>query len=172
MRIVRTENRKRSHHGEAVILFSVGGTTFAIAAGAVEEIRDLSGLEPLHVGYLHGKFSKFKYTLRHEGRTCFVLDAATHFHMLPTRPGRLLLLRDTPAGVLVDGIDRMTEITRLHALPRAFVGEERNWYRGLAVLQEEVVPVVKPESFLTRAESTVLNAGAGKVRLAKGAAAV
>ncbi len=172
MRIVRAENRKRSHRGEAVILFSVGGTTFAIAAAAVDEIRDLSALEPLRIGYLHGKFNKFRYTLQREGRTCFVLDAATHFHMLPTRPGRLLVMRDIPAGVLVDGIDRMTEISSLHALPRAFTGEERNWYRGLAILKDDVVPVVNPESFLTKAESTVLNAAVGKVTLAKGAAAV
>ena len=172
MRIVRAENRKRLHRGEAVILFSVGGTTFAIAAAAVDEIRDLSGLEPLRVGYLNAKFNKFKYTLLREGRTCFVLDAATHFHLLPTRPSRLLLLRHLPAGVLVDGIDRMTEISALHALPRAFTGEERDWYRGLAVLKDNVVPVVKPEAFLTKAESTVLNAAVGKVSLAKGAAAV
>ncbi len=172
MRIVRAESRKRSHRGEAVILFSVGGTTFAIAAAAVDEIRDLSGLEPLHVGYLHTKFSKFKYTVQREGRQCFVLDAATHFHMLPTKPARLLLLRSIPAGVLVDNIDRMTEISSLHALPRAFTGEERKWYRGLVVLKDQVVPVVHPEAFLTKAESTVLNAAANKVNLAKGAAAV
>jgi chemotaxis signal transduction protein len=172
VRIVKAESRKRSHRGEAVILFSVGGTTFAIAAAAVDEIRDLSGMEPLHIGYLHGKFSKFKHTIQREGRTCFVLDAATHFHMLPTKAARLLVLRHMPAGVLVDSIDRMTEISSLHALPRAFTGEERNWYRGLVILKDAVIPLVNPEAFLTKAESTVLTAAVGKVSLAKGAAAV
>jgi hypothetical protein len=42
---VRTSRKVVEH--EDVILFSVGGTTFAIRAGAVDEIRNLDGLSPL-----------------------------------------------------------------------------------------------------------------------------
>ncbi len=171
MRIVRAEAKKRAHHGEAVILFAVGGTTFAIAAARVAEIRDTSGLEPLHTGYLHAKFSKFKYKLQRESRTYFVVDGATHFHMLPTRSTRMLVLRDSAAAVLVDAIDRMTEISTLHALPRAFTGDERTWYRGLAILKDDIVPVVNADAFLGKAEATVLAAAVGKVSVAKGVAA-
>ena len=171
MRIVRREARKRAHRGESVILFSVAGTTFAISAAAVEEIRGVSGLEPLRSGYLHPKFAKFKFRLERDGRTYFVLDANAHFHILPTCHDRLLVLRDRPAAVLVDAIERITEITTLHALPHAFEGDERTWYRGLAVLKDTVVPVVEPDAFLTKAECTVLRAATGKVSLARGAAA-
>ncbi len=158
MRIVKAESRKRAHRGESVILFSVAGTTFAIAASAVEEIRSVSGLQPFSAGYLPAKFSKFKYRLERSGRTYFVVDANTHFQILPTNHDRLLVLRDRPVAVLVDAIDRMTEIAAIHPLPKAFAGEERDWYRGLAVLKEDVVPVVEAAAFLSKAESTVLKA--------------
>jgi chemotaxis signal transduction protein len=153
-----------------MILFSVAGTTFAITASAVDEIRSVTGLKPLQAGYLHGKFSKFKYRLERDGRTYFVVDANTHFRILPTNHDRLLVLRDRPAAVLVDAIDRMTEVAAVHPLPKSFTGEEREWYRGLALLQEEVVPVVDAAAFLTKAESTVLKAALQK-QPAKGAVA-
>lgn len=171
MRIVRAETRKRVHHGEAVILFAVAGTTFAISAAAVDEIRNTSGLQPLRVGQLGPKFSKFKYTLQRDGRTYFVVDGNIHFHALPTRHSRLLVLRASPTAILVDAIDRMTEIASLHALPRAFTGDEREWYRGLAVLKDSVVPVVNADAFLTRAESTVLTAAVDRMDAGKGAVA-
>ncbi|HVP43253.1 MAG TPA: chemotaxis protein CheW [Terriglobales bacterium] len=170
MRIVRAETRKRVHHGEPMILFAVGGTTFAIAAAEVDEIRDLSGLEPLHPAHLGPKFAKFKHTLQRDGRTYFVVDANTHFRVLPTRHTRLLVLRGAPAAVLVDAIDRMTEIASLRPLPKAFAGEERDWYRGLALLKEDVVPVVAPGAFLSKAEGIVLKAALEK-QAAKGAVA-
>ncbi len=153
-----------------MILFSVAGTTFAIAASAVEEIRSVTGLQPLPAGYLQPKFSKFKYRLERDGRTYFVVDANTHFRILPTNHDRLLVLRDRPAAVLVDAIDRMTEIAAVHPLPKSFTGDEREWYRGLAVLKEDVVPVVEAGAFLTKAESTVLKAALEKPA-AKGAVA-
>ncbi len=170
MRILRAETRKRAHHGEPVILFAVGGTTFAISAADVDEIRDASGLAPLHVAQLGPKFAKFKHTLQREGRICFVVDANTHFRVLPTRHTRVLVLRSVPAALLVDAIDRMTEIGALRPLPKAFTGDERDWYRGLAVIKEDVVPVVCAGAFLTKAEATVLRAAVEKP-VAKGAVA-
>ncbi len=170
MTIVRANRRKRTHRSEPVVLFSSGGMTFAIAAAAVEEIRGTSGLEPLRTSFLHAKFSKFKYTLEREGRTYFVVDVNTHFNLGPSRHTRLLILRDWPGAIMVDAIDRMTEVSSLHALPRAFTGDERTWYRGLAILGDDVIPVVNSDTFLTKAECTVLRAAVGKVSLAKGAA--
>ena len=52
----------------------------------------------------------------------------------------------------MDRIDRMADISAVHALPLAFTGEERRWYRGLAYLDDSVVPVVEPTGFLTPEE--------------------
>jgi hypothetical protein len=75
--------------------------------------------------------------------------------------------------VLVDHTDRIIEIASLHALPRSFQGEERQWYRGLAMIDGRVVPVVEPSAFMARSEFTVLQAalsGVEAAEKAKGAA--
>jgi len=76
----------------------------------------------------------------------------------------VLILRNAPTAVLVDSTDRILEISALHALPRAFVHEERGWYRGLAVMGGDVVPVVNHNAFLDKAELEVLRAGLERVR--------
>ena len=48
-------------------------------------------------------------------------------------------------------------MTRLQALPAAFCHEERVWYRGLTVLDQNVLPVVSPEGFLTSDELFLLD---------------
>jgi len=67
-------------------------------------------------------------------------------------------LQHAPAAVLVDAIDRMQDIHSIHELPSAFCGEERGWYRGLAVIKGRVLPVVRPEALLSKAEATLLRA--------------
>jgi chemotaxis signal transduction protein len=67
-------------------------------------------------------------------------------------------LRGSAAAVLVDHTDRIIEIGAVHALPRAFQGEERQWYRGLAMIDERVVPVVDPAAFMSKSEHAVLQA--------------
>ena len=136
---------------EDVILFTVGAFKFAIAASAVSEIRNVEGLQKFGSGA-----GKVEFTLERNGVTYFVVDAARHLHLEPQKPTRLLILRHSPAAVLVDSTDRMTEISVLHALPLAFHGEERRWYRGLAVLNGEVVPVVNHDAFLSKSETVVL----------------
>jgi len=59
--------------------------------------------------------------------------------------------------LLIDGIEKMTTMTYLQALPQAFCHEERNWYRGLTALDQTVVPVVRPEGFLSVEELTLLD---------------
>ena len=52
----------------------------------------------------------------------------------------------------VDRIERMSDISAVYPLPRAFTGAERRWYRGLAYLDDHVLPVVAPTGFLTAEE--------------------
>lgn len=159
MRISQPQHRSRAaSRTETVILFSVGGSTFAIAANAVDEIRDLAGLQEFHLGMPYHKLSKVKATLERQGKRYFAVDAAAHFRLPHAQPTRLLVLRHLPVAVIVDGIDRMQDIHTVHALHEAFLGEERRWYRGLTLLKGKVVPVVYPQAFLTKAETTLLNA--------------
>jgi hypothetical protein len=45
----------------------------------------------------------------------------------------------------------------VYALPRAFIGDERRWYRGLAYVEDHVIPVIEPTGFLTREEFQALD---------------
>ncbi len=157
MKIVR-ERRKHSHrHGEAAILFDAGGYTFAIAATDVDEIRDVHMLVPVSHMTERSSVAKIKYTLERNSRIYYVVDSCTHFRLAPSNPTRLLILRTQPVAVLVDSIDRMTQIDRLLALPHAFQADERRWYRGLALLEGKVVPVVNAAAFLTAADQVIAN---------------
>jgi chemotaxis signal transduction protein len=149
---------------EDVIVFAVSGFKLAIAAGAVKEIRGMEGLHPFTLGGISGQIAKLKHTLERNGATYFVVDAAQHFQLPPSHPSRVLVLRNMPTGVLVDSTDRIMEISALHALPPAFTYEERGWYRGLAVVNGQVVPVVNHGAFLNRAELETLRAGLERVR--------
>ncbi len=155
--------KKPVHRREAVILFGVGDFTFAIAAAVVDEIRNTDGLQPIGVAG-DMRVPKVKYRLKRDGRTFYVVDAGQYFRMLPAQATRLLLLRDSHVAVLVSHVDRMTEIGNVLALPHAFRGEERAWYRGLTVLDASgdmpvVVPVVRPEGFLSGDELKLVEAG-------------
>lgn len=150
---------------ENVILFTVSGFRFAIAASAVSEIRSMAGLEQFSMEDAgadarngHKAVAKVDYTLQRNGVTVFVVNAARHFHLPSAKPSRVLVLRHTAAALLVDSTDRMMEISVLHSLPMAFGGEERGWYRGLAILNGEILPVVNPSAFLSRGEVAVLRA--------------
>lgn len=164
MRESRERPRARQGAREDVIMFTVGGFTFAIAAGAIKEIRGTEGLRAFTLTGLAARVDKLKYTLERDGATYFVVDAARHFHLSTSAGTRVLILRDSTTAVLVDSTDRMMEISALHALPRAFTHDERSWYRGLAVVNDEVVPVVNPSSFLTQGEQEVLRAGLDRQR--------
>ena len=67
-------------------------------------------------------------------------------------------MRDSDVALSVDAIDRMAEVTVLHPLPHAFRGEERNWYRGLVLIGEDVVPVLNPAALLSKPELAALRA--------------
>lgn len=171
MRIVHSERKYPARHGEAVILFNIATTKFAIAANSVDEIRNMDGVRALPPGFAYSRYPKVKHIFDREQKMYFVVDANLHFKILPSRGTRLLVLRRSNVAVQVDNIDRMAEITTLHALPRAFEGDERHWYRGLALIGEDVVPVVSPDAFLGKAEIAVLQACAAQLSAAAEATA-
>ena len=138
-------NRRASR--ETAVLFSVGDACFAIAANAVEEIRGLEGLVPL--GDKRGRVRSMTHTLERCSKQHIVIDAALHFGMPSAKPERLLVLRASLVAVLVGCVDRMQEIAVVYSLPRAFRGQERQWYGGLVLLHDAIVPLVNPESFLS-----------------------
>src|SRR5438270_8464008 len=107
MRISQAPPRQKSRvrPGETVILFLVGGFTFAIGANAVDEIREFDGLTKFSFGTSRQEFAKVKHSFERQGQNCFVVDAAAHFRMSSSEPARLLVLRHAPAAVAVDGID-------------------------------------------------------------------
>ncbi len=147
-----------------MILFTVAGFKFAIAANAVSEIRGLEGLKPFSLGDGYARLAKIEFTLDRNGVSYFVVDGARHFDLPASKPARVMMLRHAPVGVMVDSTDRMTQISVLHALPLAFCGEERNWYRGLALVNGEVLPVVNHMAFVSKAESLVLRDMTERIR--------
>lgn len=175
MKLTRATTKKRAAQTEDVILFMVGARRFAIAANAVDEIRNLDDLSPLPAALKHPRLAKVKFTLvrgkKDPDKVFFVVDAAAHFDIEKAQPERVLVLRNSCAAIQVGNIDRMTQISTVVALPLAFSGEERTWYRGLALLNEQVIPLVAPEAFLNKGEQAVMQASWRGHAAAKGATA-
>jgi chemotaxis signal transduction protein len=160
--------KKPARHSEAMILFGVGDVTLAIAANAVEEIRNADSLRPL----VQQKVAKVRYLIERAGKTYYVVDAGCQFRMLPMPATRVLILRRGNVALLVQRIDLMKEVSAIYALPSAFHGEERQWYRGLAAIPGvgeavDVIPVVNPDTLLSAEEIELL----GSLPPAKGVSA-
>jgi len=170
MSLARPSRVRTVKRGEAIILFAVASYMFAISAAAVDEIRDATSLKPFKPSP-RLRIPTIRHTLTREGRTSFVVDANLHFHLLPSPVTRVVILRNVPIAIAVEQTHRMTEVSSLIALPHAFTGEERNWYRGLALIGEDVVPVVNPKAFLDEAQLERLQAEYATVFAAKGATA-
>ncbi|HYL67721.1 MAG TPA: chemotaxis protein CheW [Candidatus Limnocylindria bacterium] len=148
---------KRTRRSEPVILFSVAHQTFAISADSVQEIRSTDSMAGAANEIEQPLLAKVRHTIERAHRKYFVVNACTHFNLPITRPTLVLILRQLRVAVLVDKIERMAEINAVHALPRAFIGEERRWYRGLAYVEDHVIPVIEPAGFLTRKEFLALD---------------
>ena len=167
MSLLTTPERERdvkfrhSRRPEAVVLFRVANQMFAIAADAVQEIRSTDSLSGAASEFERSGLPKVRHTLQWGHRTCYVVNAGMHFGLPITRPALVLILRQMRAAVLVDRIDRMTEIAAVYPLPHAFTGKERRWYRGLAYVDDSVIPVVQPAGFLTTEEFARLDRVAG-----------
>lgn len=152
-----------SRPSERVIIFSAGTGTFAIAVSAVQEIRSTDSVAGSTEELRDAGVPKVRNLIRRGRRAYFVVSAGAHFGLPPSPPTLLFLLRDSRTAVLADGIERMTELSRLFALPRAFQGVERSWYRGLALLDGRVIPVVNPAGFLDEEELAALDAAAARL---------
>jgi chemotaxis signal transduction protein len=141
---------------EQIILFRVGGNLFAVSSASVQEVRSVDSLAGAAAEIKDSGVRKVRHVLQRDDKTLFVVNGTMHFG-LPLTPGTLIfILRHTRTALLIDGIEKMSSMTRLQALPLAFQHEERHWYRGLTALDQTVVPVVNPEGFLTAAELAVL----------------
>jgi chemotaxis signal transduction protein len=141
-----------SRHAEQVILFTIGRQMFAIAAESVREIRSTDTLAGAASEIEFSEVEKVRHTIERGRHTYYVVNGCAHFRLRVVRPSLAMILREFRVVVLVDGIDRMAEIPAVYPLPRAFCGEERAWYRGLAYLEDHVIPVIHPGGFLTRDE--------------------
>ncbi len=124
-----------------VILFSAGGVRFAVQADEVQEVRDgdertsirkLKGMEPVD----------------------FALQVGLGEGILE----RLVVLKPGECALAVTDVERITSIPRVVPLPGLFRGVERQWYRGLLLLENEVVPLLRTEYWR---KVTPESAGAG-----------
>jgi chemotaxis signal transduction protein len=158
---IAQQNRAKTPGGQrrdAVIVFTVAGKAFAIPAGAVQEIRSTDSLAGEASALTHPELPWVRHRLERNGATCYVINAGACYRLPRSRPTLVLVLRDTRCAVLVDRIDRMDALSGIRALPRAFQGEERRWYLGLAVFDDRVVPMVNPNGFLSAEELARLDA--------------
>jgi chemotaxis signal transduction protein len=142
---------------ETVILFFVANQMFAIAANSVQEIRSTDSLAGAANEIERPELPKVRHTIERNHRTYYVVNAGAHFGLRVTRPALVLILRQLRAALLVDRIERMAEVSAVYPLPQAFTGAERRWYRGLAYLDDMVIPVVEPTGFLTADEFQLLD---------------
>jgi chemotaxis signal transduction protein len=143
---------------EQIILFRVSGQTFAISSASVQEVRSVDNIAGMARDLPESHLKKVRHSIRRGDRTLYIVNAAIHFGLQPQPASLVFFLRRTRTALLIDGIEKMTTMTRLQALSQAFQGEERNWYRGLTALDQAVVPVVYPEGFLSLEELTLLEA--------------
>jgi len=146
---------------EQIILFRASSQVFAISSGSVQEVRSVDSLAGAAVEISEASLAKVRHAIRRGERNLYVVNSALHFGLRPSPAALIFLLRNSRVALLVDGIEKMTTMTRLQALPGAFCHEERAWYRGLTVLDQNVIPVVNPEGFLTAGEISLLDGVTG-----------
>ena len=150
-------NKVRTPRAEQIILFRVGGQLFAISSASVQEVRSVDSLTGTTKELSQSAVRKVRHTIRRGDTTHYVVNGTIHFGLQAAAASLIFFLRHTPTALLIDGIEKMTTMTYLQALPQAFCHEEREWYRGLTPLEQTVVPVVKPEGFLSVEELTLLD---------------
>jgi chemotaxis signal transduction protein len=152
------QKKQKAVHSEKIILFRVGEQIFAISSSSVQEVRSVDGFAGLTKEISVPGLKKVRHTVQRGDRTVFVVNAALHFGMLQTHSTLIFVLRGTRTALLIDGIEQMTSMIHLQALPLAFCNEERQWYRGLTTLDQTIVPVVDPDGFLSGQELALLDA--------------
>jgi len=143
---------------EQIILFRVSGQLFAVSSASVQEVRSADSMSGAAMEISALGLRKVRHVVRRGDRSLFIVNGAMHFGLHAAEGALLFVLRKTRTALLIDGIDKMATMTRLQALPLSFCHEERQWYRGLTALDQSVVPVVKPEGFLSPEELALLDA--------------
>ena len=150
--------KSRPVRTEQIILFRVSEQPFAVSSASVQEVRSVDSLSGSSTEITVPGLQKVRHIVHRNEQSLYVVNGGMHFG-LPLTPGTLVfILRGTRTALLVDGIDHMTSMTRLQALPQSFCHEERLWYRGLTALDQTIVPVVNPEGFLSQDELYLLDA--------------
>jgi chemotaxis signal transduction protein len=143
---------------EQIILFRIGDQLFALSSSSVQEVRGADSLSGGAYEVSAPGIDKVRQFVRRGPNTLFLVSGAAHFGLSAPDGILAFVLRNTRTALLVDSIERMTAMTRLQALPLSFCHEERQWYRGLTALDQTVVPVVRPEGFLSDEELMMLDA--------------
>jgi chemotaxis signal transduction protein len=143
---------------EQIILFRISGQIFAVSSASVKEVRSSESMAGVTTEINAPDLRKVRQAAYRGDGPLFVVNGATHFGLAPSAGALIFVLRNTRTALLIDGIEKMTTMTRLQALPQSFCHEERKWYRGLTALDQTVVPVVSPEGFLSAEELALLDA--------------
>ena len=157
---------------EQIILFRVSGVLLAISSASVQEVRSVESLAGISQELPHSGVRKARHAIRRGDRPFYVVNGAVHFGLPPAPSSLVFVLRNTRTALLVDGIEKMTSITRLQALSHAFCHEERRWYRGLTSFDQIVVPVVNPDGFLSFEEQTLLDEAFAALNATRAAKAI
>jgi chemotaxis signal transduction protein len=155
---------------EQIILFRCSTQVFAISSASVQEVRSVDSLAGSPMEIDEPTLPKVRHMFRRGEQNLYVVNGAVHFGLRPSPASLIFLLRRSRSALLIDGIEKMTTMSRLQALPAAFCHEERVWYRGLTVLDQNVIPVVSPEGFLTADELFLLDALVSRIRVPESAA--
>jgi chemotaxis signal transduction protein len=158
MRVAAPPAKFHGARTEQIILFRVSGQVFAVSSASVQEVRSVDSLSGAATEINQPTLRKVRHVLRRGDKALYVVSAAAHFGMPASSAALVFVLRKTRTALLVDGMDKMATMSRLQALPLAYCHEERNWYRGLTALDQNVIPVVNPEGFLTPEEFALLDA--------------
>jgi hypothetical protein len=122
--------------------------------GSVQEVRSVDSLTGSAAEINAPSLKKVRHIVRRSDKSLFVVNGALHFGLPVTAGLLVLVLRRTRTALLIDGIEKMSTMTILQALPQAFCNEERTWYRGLTALDQNVVPVVNPEGATSEEKCT------------------
>jgi len=160
-------HKSHSARAEQIILFRASSQVFAVSSASVQEVRSVDSLAGAAVEINEPSLAKVRHAIRRGDRNQYVVNAALHFDLRPMPAALIFMLRKSRVALLVDGIEKMTSMTRLQSLPGAFCHEERTWYRGLTVLDQNVIPVVNPAGFLTAEEISLLDAVTGSQALSE-----
>ncbi len=145
---------------EQIILFRVSGQLFAVSSASVQEVRSADSMSGAATEISAHGIRKVRHVVRRGDRSLFIVN--------PASAPLLFVLRKTRTALLIDGIEKMATMTRLQALPLSFCHEERSWYRGLTALDQTVIPVVRPDGFLSSEELALLDAALSPVEKSSG----